>query len=130
MSSTTILTEVVLEHQTGVCAFLLTDENGDGIDAGQIETMTLTYYDKATGEILNTRQDQDAYNTNNVTITTDIGPPLASTVTWEIQPEDAILMDSRRELEAHIALFQWTWDSGNRHAAYEVQFNIEQITYV
>ena len=130
MSSTTLLTTVALEHTTPVYAFEIVDEAGVAVDASQIVTLTLTYYDKATEQIINLRDSEDVLNAGNVTLVTAVGPPIVTTVTWTLQPEDTILADPRRETEQHIALFEWTWDSGAKLMVHEVQFGVEQITYV
>src|SRR2546421_8993806 len=119
MSSTVVLTTPILEKTTGIYPFELVDESNMGIDGAQIGTMTLTYYDKYTGQIINARQAQNVLNANNVTLVTVVGPPLVTTVTWLLQPLDTVLVDARHELEQHIALFEWTWASGTRRAAHE-----------
>lgn len=130
MSSTVQLAKTVLERQTATYSFVLVDENGNGIDGAQLTTLTLTYYDVATGTIINGRDEQDAHNLNNVTITTAIGPPLVATVTWAMQPEDTVRLGSRREVEPHGVVFQWTWGGGTKHNAHKVQFGIEALIYV
>ncbi len=129
MSSTALLTTSVLQQTTGIYTFEPVDESDVGIDGAQIGTMTLTYYDLYTRQIINGRQAQNVLNANNVTLVTVTGPPLVTTVTWILQPLDTILVDARHELEQHIALFEWTWASGAKKAAHEVQFPIEQVTY-
>ena len=130
MSSTTLLTTTALEHTTPVYVFEIVDEVGVAVDASQIATLTLTYYDKATERIINSRDAEDVLNLGDVALVTDIGPPIVTTVTWTLQPEDTVLVDQRREIEQHIALFEWTWNSGAKVMVHEVQFGIEQITYV
>ena len=130
MSSTTLLTTVALEHTTPVYVFEIVDEAGVAVDASQIATLTLTYYDKATEHIINSRDAEDVLNLGDVALVTDIGPPIVTTVTWTLQPEDTVIVDQRRETEQHIALFEWTWDSGAKAMAHEVQFGVEQITYI
>jgi len=128
--STVVLTTPVLEHQTASYTFVLVDEAGTGIDGATINTLTLTYIDVATGTVINSRDNQDVHNTNNVTLITVTGPPLVTTVTWSIQPEDAVLLGVRRAIEPHLAIFQWTWGGGTKHAAHKVQFGVEALIYV
>jgi len=130
MASTVVLTTPILQLQTGVITFALVDDLGNGIDVSAIETLILTYYDLLSQKIINARQAQDVHNANSVTLTTVIGPPLVTTVTWTLGPLDTILVDPRHELEQHIALFEWAWAGGSRHDAHEIQFGIEQLTYV
>ena len=129
MSSTVILSAILLQDTTGIYTFELVDQDGDAIDVGQLETVTLTYYDKETRQIINTREAQDILQANNVIILTDTGPPIVTTLRWDIQQEDTVIIDGRRELETHIALFEWTWAT-TRKGVHEVQFQVEQITYI
>lgn len=119
------LTSTVTEQATGLYRFTLVDEDGQGLHMLQIEALTLTYYDVATGAILNGREEQDAYNANNVTLTTAEGPPMVTTITWTLQPADCVIVDDAWSTEPHAALFRWTWDSGRRHGAHSVVFGIE-----
>lgn len=128
MSSTVTLTTVMLEGQSGIYSVNITDENDDGILVAQFFTLTLTYYDELSGVIINTRDGQNALNTNNVTLAA-AGSPLVTTLTWLLQPADTVLVDARHELEWHVALFQWTWDSGTKHMAREVRFAVENLLY-
>ena len=73
MSSTTILTTVGLEHTTPVYAFEIVDEAGIAVDASQIASLTLTYYDAATERIINLRNGQNVLNLSNVTLVTSVG---------------------------------------------------------
>ena len=129
MSSTVILSTILLQDTTGIYSFELVDQDGDAIDVGQLETVTLTYYDKETRQIINTRDGQNILQANNVIITTVAGPPIVATLIWSIQQEDTVIIDSRRELETHIALFEWTWAT-TRKGLHEVQFQVESILYV
>ena len=130
MSVLTILLPTPLcEGTTGVYTFQVVDEASLGIEGSQLNSLTLTYYDLATGAILNNRDGQNVLNTNNVTLTTVSGPPLVTTVAWDIRPEDTILHDVRRETEQHIALFQWAWGASTKHAAHKVQLGIEALVY-
>ena len=129
MSSTVILNTILLQDTTGIYSFEMVDQNGAAIDVSQLETITLTYYDKETRQIINTREAKNILQANNVIITTVAGPPIVTTLRWEIQQEDTIIIDARRELETHIALFEWTWAT-TRKGVHEVQFQIESILYV
>lgn len=130
MSSTVLLRDTLLEGTTGFYSFELTDAAGLAIDASQTETLTLTYVDVATGAVLNARELQDALNTNHVTLVTTSSPALVSTVTWSIQPADTVRVDVRREVEQHLAIFAWSWDSGTQRQAHKVQFGVEALRYI
>ena len=129
MASTVILSTILLQDTTGIYSFEMVDQDEVAIDVAQLETVTLTYYDKETRQIINTREAQDVLQNNNVIITTVAGPPIVTTLRWDIQQEDTVIIDSRRELETHIALFEWTWAT-TRKGVHEVQFQVESILYV
>jgi hypothetical protein len=130
MPSTVVLTTPILESTSGLYTFVLVDEVGDSVPANTLTAMTLTYYDRETNQVINGRLHQDVLNTNNVSVATAVVPPVVTLVSWDIQLLDSILVDARRELEQHIALFQWTWYGGQKASAHEVQFAIEALTYV
>jgi hypothetical protein len=121
------LSTTLLEATTGFYTFLLRDEDGDGIDVSVLDTMTLTYVDASTGTVLNARDAQNVKNINDVTIITDPGPPLVTTVTWTLQPADTVVVDPMQALELHTAIFRWSWDGGSRHGAQPMQFGIENL---
>ena len=121
---TVILTEEILEERTGLYEMDLLKEDGAGFTPGEISTLTITYYDLDTLEIINSRDFQDCLNLNNVTLAND------GHLTWEIQITDSIIIDSRKELEQHIVLFTWGWDSGARAGSHEIQFPIRNLTLV
>jgi hypothetical protein len=129
MSSTVVVFQTLIEGTTGFYSFDLTDAAGLAIDASQTETLTLTVYDVATGTIVNGREAQDVLNANDVTLITVLSP-LKSTVTWALQPADTVRLGLRREVEPHLAVFAWSWDSGAQHQAHKVQFGVEARRYV
>jgi hypothetical protein len=123
----------VLEGQTSIYVFTLTDYAGQAIDKADLAFLTLTYYDLRTEEILNSRLEQDALDQNDVTVLTEIpagGSDPVTTVTWFLQPEDTQMLDARHGVESHVALFQWAWDVPEQRAALQVRFDIENLTYV
>ena len=122
--STTILTEDILEKRTGLYEMDLVKEDGTAFTPGEISGLTITYYDLDTTSIINSRTFQDCLNTNDVTLD-DTGHLI-----WEIQPEDSVIIDLRKELEQHIVLFTWSWDSDQRVGSFEVQFPIRNLTLV
>jgi hypothetical protein len=121
------LTPTLLEATTAFYTFVLVDENDVGIDASVLDTLTLHYYDQTTLAVLNSRDHQNVYNAQQVTIATAPGPPLVTIVTWELQPADTAIVSPGRALEVHCAIFRWTWASGTRTNAHAVSFGIENL---
>src|SRR5262245_64846184 len=123
------LTETLIEGSSGLYSFTLVDEAGDAIDAGFIDTLTLTLYDRDSDEIVNARDGQNILNVNDGSVTTDPGPPVTTTVILEIQPEDTVILNQNRVIEYRVLSFRWTWDAGNRTAGHVIQFGIENVEH-
>lgn len=52
----------------------------------------------------------------------------AGKVVWTMQPLDTVIVDARKELEEHIALFVWTWATGAKSGSQEILITIENLT--
>jgi len=116
---------VIRENTTAPFTAYLKDHDGVALAAADITTLTLTYYDERTGEVINSRDSQDVLNTNNVTVHATSG-----LVTWTVQQADAVLVGDGVEVgrtERHVALFQWTYDSGNQAGSDEVNLDILNV---
>jgi hypothetical protein len=123
----------VMEGQTGIYVFTLTDDAGQAIDKAALTFLTLTCWDHITMQVVNSRLNQDVLDQNDVTVLTEIpagGSDPVTTVTWFLQPEDTQLVDSRHGRESHMALFQWAWDTPEQRAALQVQFDVHNLAYV
>jgi hypothetical protein len=129
MSTIPLLSTTLLEATTGLLTFTLVDSDGAGVPVSMLTTLTLTYYDVISGTIVNSRNVQNVLNTNDVSITT-VGSPAVTTVEWQIQPADTPMVNPDLAVEYRVAQFRWTWDSGARHDAYQVQFAVENMAFV
>ena len=67
-----------------------------------LDTLKLTLYDRTTETIINSRDEQDVLNTNDVTVVDGV-------ITWQIQPLDTAMHNSDREAEIRVALWEWTY---------------------
>lgn len=118
---------IVRESTVAKYTAVLQDENGLVVSVDELDTLTLTLYNLADGTIINSRAEQTVLNTHNVTL--DGSGNLA----WEVQPSDNIIVGTHLragELEPHMALFQWTWDSGQKQGRYEVQIDVQQVSEI
>jgi hypothetical protein len=129
MPTIPLLSTTLLEATTGLLTFTLVDSDGAGVPVSMLSTVTLTYYDVISGTIVNSRNAQNVLNANDVSIVT-AGSPAVTTVEWQIQPADTVMVDAELALEYRVAQFRWTWDSGTRHDAYQVQFGVENMAFV
>jgi hypothetical protein len=120
MTSPILLTETMLEETTGFYTFTL------DTDMAFLSTLTVTLHDVDSGQVVNGRDAQNILNANGGTVTTSPGPPVVTTVTFELAPDDTILVNPARRVEYRLLIFRWTWNSGQRAGAHAVQFGIEQ----
>tara|TARA_Y100000004_G_C8799106_1_gene362588 strand:- start:156 stop:548 length:393 start_codon:yes stop_codon:yes gene_type:complete len=117
----------VEEKTTARYKVILSDELGAVIPLSDMTTIILTLYDVYTGTIINSRNAQNVKNTNNVTYTE------AGLLTWTLQPNDNIIVSSdvrTNSYEKHIALFEFTWDSGAKAGKHELEFQVRQLNKV
>ena len=117
----------LLEATTGLYSATLKDENDTVISYADLDTLTVTYYNKADGSIINSRTQQDVLNKNNVTVSE------AGVLEWEIQPADTVIVDTTLtpgQKETHVALFEWTYDSGTNSGRHELTLYVKQLNEV
>lgn len=98
--------------------FTILDAAGD---AATPDNLTLTYYDRVSGDIINSREDQDVLGANNVTVTNGV-------VVWSMQEEDTAIIDSDLMAEIHVAL--WEWDFSGREGKHETIFRVVNLSKV
>ena len=108
------------ERTTPLYYVTLVDAAGEPIP--DLATLTLTWYDLPTGEIVNARDHQDALNANQVIFA-------AGVVNWQMTEEDTAMLDEGHEAETRIAMWEWTHGTDpvlkNRHLA---RFRIQGYT--
>ena len=115
----------IKEETTAIYSCTLKDEDGNAISDVALTTLTLTLYDSVTGDIINDRDGQNVLNANNVTVASGV-------LTWTMQPEDTAIIHSSslRDPEVHIALFEWTYDSGTKAGKHELKLEIVNLRKV
>ena len=98
---------------------LIDSETGLPVGLSSISTILMTqfYYNTKIGAsdrfhlaTINNRYNQNIKNLNDVTITA------SGTVTWEVQPEDTILLNSSLEEELHVSLVAWIYSGGKQNS--------------
>lgn len=117
----------VNERTTARYTVTFEDEAGDPIPAADLTTLALTLYDRATGAVINSREAQDALNANGVTVSS------AGVLAWTLDPADNAVVGEVAvgNVEVHVALFEWTWDSGAKAGRHEVEIavlNLGKVT--
>ncbi len=125
--SLTAVQRRVREKCTAIYTATIEDENGAALAASSLTTLTLTLYDQASSAIINSRDAQDVLNAHNVVVSA------LGTLTWTMQPADNVIVGADIPIggvEAHIALFQWTWSAGAKTGKYEIQIDVKQLEKV
>ncbi len=112
------------ERTTGRYTAVLVDESDVPVGSTIITALTLTLYDKASGAIINSRNDQNALNANGVTL--DVSGNLA----WTVSYLDNVILDSGKHVEHHVALFEWVWASGTKEGRHEVAIQVVNLEKV
>jgi hypothetical protein len=97
------------------------DEDGVVIPGTLVTAATLTLYDQKTGAILNSRNQQNVNNANNVTIA-DTG-----ILSWTVQPADNAIVNGKLPQELHVAVFDLRWDAGTSRSLHEVKILVNNI---
>jgi hypothetical protein len=110
------------ERSSGVITATLNDETGAPVPLASMTALTLTLYDQATRGILNSRQNQNVLNANNVTMGAANG-----LVTWAVQPADQACVSGKDE--THVALFVAKWAAGAKEHAWEVRLVVDNLDY-
>jgi hypothetical protein len=107
----------------------LEDADGTAIPLANLTTITLTLYDVTSGDIINSREDQDVKNTNNVTVNATSG-----LLTWAMQAADNPIVNEATDVgerEEHKALFEFTFSgtgSPGTHVAKISVLNLGKVT--
>jgi hypothetical protein len=112
----------VQEKESAVYRATLVDENKAAVPASNLSTLTLTLYDKLTGQVINSRDAQDVKNTNDVAIDE------TGTLVWSMRPADNVIVTDTNAVEPHVALFRATWDGGAKAVNKEVTIIVTNLT--
>jgi len=112
------------ERTTGQVSATVVNEAGTALPAASLATLTLTLYDRTSGTIINSRDNQNVLNTNGVTVDS------AGVFLWTLTPLDTIIVDATKSLETHVGLFTWTYDSGTKTGRHEIVHVVRNLTKV
>lgn len=116
----------VFERTTPRYTATIVDDRDNVLASGSLSTMTLTLYDKSTGNILNSRDDQNVLNANQVTIDS------SGNLVWIVQVQDLALVNTNETNETHVALFEWSWsaESLTKNGKHEIELAVKNLTKV
>lgn len=114
------------EKTSPVYSFVLKDENGVVVPGSSLTTLTVTLFDTASRQIINSRNEQDAKNANQVTVNS------SGVVTFSMLPADTIIVGNVKpgEKETHALHFRWTWSAGTKAGEHLVELLVVARDYV
>jgi hypothetical protein len=116
-------TKVVKEKTTQAFTAVLQDETGAVIPAASITALTLTLYDLLTNAIINSRDHVSIKNANGGTI------DASGNLTWTSDVLDSPILNDTLAQENHIALIEWTYNSG-KQGRFEVALIVRNMVRV
>lgn len=108
----------ISELSSSVYTATIKNTAGDPVPYTDLDTFTLTLYDTGTGEIINSRDDQNILNANQVTVDSD------GLITWNMLPEDNVIVNDVGANETHAAEFYAIWNGGASALSHQVVFTV------
>lgn len=114
----------------------IVDQEGTAVDVEDLASATLTLWDVETGSantspaegIINDREAQDILGAGSPWGEHDVTFEDDGYFRWDLQPEDNIIVNARRQVERHRALFVFAWASGQ--LTYEVEIEVVNLRRV
>lgn len=91
--------EAQTERTSGLIIATLTDELGAAVTLASITSLTMTLNDQKTGQVINSRRNQNILNLNNVTVGATNGQ-----VAWSVQVLDTTPTQRTGQI-VHVATF-------------------------
>lgn len=124
------------ERSSGFIRAQLVDQNGTPINVSDLDSATLTLWDLETGSaqvspqegIINGREDQDILPAGSPEVINDVTYEDDGYFRWDLQPEDNIIINSRKSIERHRALLVFAWPTGQ--LTYEVEIEVMNLRKV
>lgn len=100
----------------------IVDEAGSPIPGSSLSSLTLTLFNAADKSIINSRDDQNVLNANEVTVNE------SGDLTWNSVAGDSPIVGSVGigQTEHHVAMFEWTWGS-NRRGSHLLNIYVVQL---
>lgn len=121
--------DCINEESSALYVAYLRDPEGEPVTLAQLTGLELTLFDPDTGAIVNGRDDQNALNANDVTVEdVEDGEETIAKVSWQIQPEDTVIVDGSKLKEKRSAHFKFVWDGGQVQHVYE--FQVKNLQHV
>jgi len=113
----------IAEETTRFLAFVIQDEDDVGIPAAELQSLTLTLFDRRTGQILNSRDGVDILNANGGTVDG------AGNGELKLTPADNVIFTAGRVEEDHVALVEWE-DANGQVGRHVILLRVENLAKV
>lgn len=117
----TVLPGKVPERTTQFVTATFRDQDDEAIVPS---SLTLTLYDLASGNVINSRSGVSIRNTNGGTVTAN------GVLTLELSANDNVVLNTHKATEQHIALLEWSWSANTRFGKHELVITVENLTRV
>jgi hypothetical protein len=108
------------ERTSGSYTATLRDENGAVVPGSVLTSLTLTFTDVRTGEVINGRTAQNVLNANGVTVNE------SGVMTWTMSAADNQIIGVGLASERHVARFTAQWGVA-KQVVHEVAFEVENL---
>lgn len=104
----------------------LLDKDDNPVPGSVLDTLTLTFYQEYSGDIINSRDKQNVLQINNVTVAE------TGELVWHLTREDTVILDDALMSEPHVALFEYTFPgaAGTEYAKKAVRFLVDNFVRV
>ena len=124
MANLTILTDDIMEKTTVKITATVEDENGAGLAAASLDTLTLTLYSLEDDTIISSRDAQNVKNANGVAL------GVGGNLVWTVTPADTIIVNTTLNAERHRAVFEWTYDTGAKNGKHVIDMRIINLVKI
>lgn len=119
----TVIEDPIPEKVSVQIAALIHDEKNVGIPAANLTTLVFTLYDLASESIINSRTAVNILNTGGGVVDT------SGNLTLTLTPNDGVILGTS-DLEKHLVLLEWTYNSGSKAGRGEVELSIKNLLKV
>lgn len=117
------------EGSSGFVRFQLTDQAGEPVIFDGLTEGTLTLWDMETSVpgaspaegIINNRDQQDVLPEGSPLEENNVSYESNGYVRWDLQPEDNVIVNPRRQVERHRAMFVFGWEGGSLNYELEIE---------
>jgi hypothetical protein len=128
MTISKYIEEPVAEADSVQITAYLEQETEEYVPLAALSSLTLTLRDKASGGIVNSRNNQSILNANGGTVSEVVENTVTRTkLVLQLTPADHPVVDATRRVESRVALIRWTWNGGARGGGREILYKVTNL---